>query len=193
MGKIEILTCNSCGALLSPKVLKCEYCDSVHIVSKNTNSHKISPTLSKHYLQSNEFSNNKLSLALLHLNIKNYDIAKKLLEQEIESNPVDSELYFYCALSLIKGKRIKFLAYSEIKEIYRHLNTSIQIQEDAKYYLLLAIVNYDFFKGNGMILPQPDYLELLDKALEIEKEDLEFLQEQIIIPESELFNQILTN
>lgn len=193
MSKIEILCCSSCGASLSPKAMKCDFCDSINVVTKNTSPYKLNLILSKQYLNSGQLSTDKVNSALLHLNLKNYDIAKKILEQEIEINPINDDAYFYCAICSINGKRIKSLAFSDIKKITQHINSAIQIKDDAKYYFLAAIINYDFFEGNGMILPEPNYFSLLEKTteLKLEDDDIEFLQNNIIIPQNEIFNQFI--
>jgi tetratricopeptide (TPR) repeat protein len=191
MSKIEILSCSSCGASLSPKVMKCDFCDSINVVTKNTSPFKLNAILSKQYLNSGQLSTDKVNTALLHLNLKNYEIAKKLLELEIEINPINADAYFYYAICLINGKRIKSLTYSDIKKISQYINSAIQIKDDAKYYFLSAIINYDFFEGNGMLLPDPNYYILLEKFTELKlgDDDLEFLENHIIIPQNELFNQ----
>lgn len=195
MSEIEILSCVSCGASLSPKVMKCDFCDSINIITRKTNPFKLNAFLSKQYINSGQLSTDKVNTALLHLNLKNYEIAKKLLEQEIENNPLNAEAYFFCALSLINGKRIKSLPFSDIKKITLYINSAIQIDENAKYYFLSALINYDFFEGNGMILPEPNYYILLEKTLELkfENDDFEFFQNNIIIPQNELFNQFINN
>jgi hypothetical protein len=195
MSKIEIICCASCGASLAPKAMKCDFCDSINVFTTNTNPFKLNAIMSKQYLNSGQLSTDKVNTALLHLNLKNYEIAKKLLELEIENNPINADAYFYCAICSINGKRIKSLAFSDVKKITQYINSAIQIKDDAKYYFLSAIINYDFFEGNGMFLPKPNYLDLLEKMLELklENDDLEFLQNNIIIPKNELFIQFIKN
>lgn len=193
MSKIEILSCVSCGASLSPKAMKCEFCDSENVISKITSPFRLNSALTKQYLNSEQIISDKVNTALLHLNLKNYEIAKKLLELEIENNPINADAYFYCAICFINGKRIKSLAFSDIKKITQYINSAMQIKDDAKYYFFSAIINYDFFEGNGMLLPEPNYYILLEKfrELKLEDEDLEFLENNVIIPKNELFNQFI--
>ena len=195
MCKIEILSCSSCGASLSPTAMKCEFCDNVNIVAKQTSAFKLNPLLSKQYLASEQLSKDFFNSGLLHINLKNYEIAKKLLEKEIENNPMNADAYYYCAISIIKGKRIKSLGYSDIKMIVQLLNSAMQLEDNAKFYFLSAIINYDFFEGNGMIVPEPNYFNLLEKIIELklENDDVEFLQSIIYIPKNELFNQFINN
>lgn len=193
MSNISVLTCGSCGASLPPKSMKCDYCDNINVVNRTTTPFKLNATLSKQYLNSGQLSNDKLNSALLHLNLKNYEIAKKLLEQEIENNPTNADAYFYSAICFINGKRIKSLAFSDIKKISQYIDSAIQINEVAKFYFLSALINYDFYEGNGLILPEPNYYILLEKLkeLKLEDDDLEFIQNNIIIPQNELFNQLI--
>ncbi|OMP29948.1 hypothetical protein BKM32_15200 [Mangrovimonas sp. DI 80] len=129
------------------------------------------------------------------MNLKNYPIATKLLEKEIENNPINADAYYYCALSLTNGKRIKSLPFSIIKKIKNYLNTAIELNETSKFYFLAAIINYDFFQENGMLLPEPNYNFLLLKVKEfnLENDDLEYLKNIIEIPKNEIFNKIITN
>ena len=195
MSKIEIFSCTSCGASLSPKAMRCDFCDNLNIITKESSPLKLNPLLSKQYLGSDELSKDLFNSALLHINLKNYEIAKKLLEKEIENNPMNADAYYYSAISIINGKRIKSLGYSDIKMIVQILNSAMQLGDNAKYYLLSAIINYDFFEGNGMIVPEPNYFTLLENTLELklENDDVEFLQSNINIPENELFNQFTNN
>jgi ribosomal protein L40E len=195
MSKIQILSCFSCGASLSPNAMKCEFCDNVNVISKETSPFKLNSILSKQYLNSTELSKDTFNSALLHLNLKNYLIATKLLEKEIENNPINADAYYYCALSLINGKRIKSLSYSIIKKINSYVNTAIELNEDSKFYFLAAIINYGFFQENGMLLPEPNYSFLLKKTKEfnLENEDLEFLKNIIEVPKNQIFNQKITN
>lgn len=193
MSKVSVLTCSSCGASLPPNSMKCDYCDNNNVINRDITPFKLNAFLSKQYLNSGQLSSDKINSALLHINLKNYEVAKKLLEQEIENNPFNADAYFYCAVCLISGKRLKSLAFSDIKKIRQYINSAIQINEVAKFYFLSALINYDFYEGNGMILPEPNYFTLLKKALELklEDDDLEFFQLNIIIPQSELFNQFI--
>tara|TARA_R110002111_G_scaffold135812_1_gene201752 strand:- start:817 stop:1404 length:588 start_codon:yes stop_codon:yes gene_type:complete len=195
MSKIKILTCSSCGASLSPNAMKCEFCDNVNIIIKEASPFKLNSILSKQYLNSTELSKDTFNSALLHLNLKNYLIATKLLEKEIENNPINADAYYYCALSLTNGKRIKSLSYSTLKQVNSYVNTAIELNENSKFYLLAAIVNYDFFMENGMIVPEPNYNFLLKKTKELilQNDDLEYLKNIIEIPKNQIFNQIITN
>lgn len=195
MSKIEVLTCASCGSSLSPKAMKCEFCDNLNIITKESNPLKLNPLLSKQYLANEQLSKDFFNSGLLHINLKNYEIAKKLLEKEIENNPVNADAYYYYAISIINGKRIKSLGYSDIKMIVQLLNSAMQLEDNAKFYFLLAIINYDFFEGNGMIVPEPNYSSLLEKTIELklENDDVTFLQSNIFIPKNELFNQLTNN
>jgi len=189
MNKIEILCCASCGASLSPKDMKCEFCDNENIIKKELSTNKLSAILSKQYLSNDALQLDNFIKALLHLNLKNYSIAQKLLEKEIEKNPANADAYFYCSITIMSGSRIRALPYSGIKKIVECLFTAIQLEENAKFYFLLAIVNYDFFDGNGMLLPVPNYITLLEKTVELklERDDFEFLQSINLIPEYALF------
>ena len=195
MSKIDIFSCSSCGASLSPNAMKCEFCDNINIVTKESSALNLNALLSKQYLASEQLSKDFLNSGLLHINLKNYEIAKKLFKKEIENNPMNADAYYYSAISIISGKRIKSLGYGEIKMIVQLLKSATQLEDNAKFYFLSAIINYEFFEGNGMIVPKPNYINLLENTLELklENDDIEFLQINVYIPENELFSQFTNN
>ncbi len=190
MSKISILSCASCGASLTPKALQCSYCNNVNVISQEKSHYKINSELTKSYLSNGQFLKDNYSTALLHLNLQNYAISTKMLENEINQNPINAEAYYYMVLGLIGGKRIKSLPFSSIKKIKSYLEIAIDLEEHSKYYYLAAIINYDFYFSNGMLLPEPNYNLLLEKSNELamEHEDIEYLKSIIQIPKTEIFN-----
>ena len=120
--------------------------------------------------------------------IKNFQIVIDLM-------PEESDVYYYYALSLIRGKHIKTISFKDIKQIEEYLHSAIQLGANAKYYYLAAIINYDFYSGNGMKIPTPDYNELIDNAssAEYEPDEIKILLNNVIIRDEKLISTIKRN
>lgn len=198
MAKVEIIRCKGCGANLSPENTTCNYCFSENIIKANENPFNLEQKLAKQYasyfkakVQSDPTDGTALfSLGLFHLHLKLYDLAIKSFQKAVELNPEEPEIHYYLALAMIKGRRPKTIPFKEIKEIEQYNNAAIQLGDKAKYYYLSAIINYDFYAGNGMKVPQPDYHELLNSAATAENEPIEnkIILENVIIREEKLIN-----
>jgi tetratricopeptide (TPR) repeat protein len=196
MAVVEIIRCKGCGANLSPEHTTCIYCLSENIVKANENPFNLDQKLTKQY--ANYFkskvqnypkdSNAVFSLGLFYLNLKLYDLSIKSFQKALELNPEEPEIYYYLALSLIKGRRPKSILFKEIKEIEQFNNTALKLGDKAKYYYLAAIINFDFYASNGMKIPQPDYNELLNTASTAETESIEnkIILENVIVREESI-------
>jgi tetratricopeptide (TPR) repeat protein len=135
------------------------------------------------------------SLALCYLQMKIYDLAIKSFKRSFELMPDFADGYYYYSLSLIRGRRPKTLSLDEVKNIEQHINAAIQLDEkQAKYYLLAAILRFDYYQSNGLTAPAPSYEELLITANEKDKEydpwEIERLVQGIILRDNGLISTI---
>jgi len=200
MFKVEILKCNGCRATISLSNTTCEYCGSENIVTSYEKPCNLDQKISKQYinfykskLQTNPSDENSLfALGLFYLNLKLYDLAVKTFEKSMDINPEDSEIHYYYALSMIKGRRPKVLTLKEIQVIEKFINSAIQLGDKAKYYYLAALINHDFYLGNGLKVPEPNYDELLKNATnsEIESDENKMILTNVIVRE-QIFIEIL--
>lgn len=198
--KVEILQCNGCGANLSPDNTTCIYCQSENIVVSNNHPLNVEEKQAKKIanffkakVRENPTDGEALfALGMFYLNLKLYDLAIKNFESAITQLPDEADVYYYYALSLIRGKRPKSMNLKEIRKISEYLNTAIQLDDKEKYYYLAAIINYDYYAGNGMRIPQPNYNELISKAQTAEKEkgEIEVLLKNVIIRDENLISII---
>lgn len=135
------------------------------------------------------------SLALCYLQMKLYDLAIKNFKRSFELMPDPADGYYYYGLSLIRGRRPKTLSLDEVKNIEQHINAAIQLDEkQARYYLLAAILRFDYYLSNGLTAPSPSYEELLISANEKDKEydpwEIERLVDSIILRDNDLISVI---
>lgn len=95
-----------------------------------------------------------------------YDKALSAFEKAIENNFDDSELYFYAAVCLLKGKKA-FLAKREtINKVEEYINAARAIENRGIYAYFHAYVKYDYFERKCLIT-EPDYTALLDEAKQL--------------------------
>ena len=198
MASVEIIRCSGCGANLSPSELTCCYCHSKNVIITEENPFNLDQDLTQKYIdhfqsrKQNIVKNakNLFSLGLFYMNLKLYDLATKNFYSAAELNPKEPEIYYYLALSLIKGRRPMSLMLNEIKEIEKYINTSIRLGDKSKYYYLAAVINYDYYFKNGMKIPRPNYEELINSALYSFSEPLEnkVILDNVIIRDERLIN-----
>lgn len=196
--KVKILQCNGCGANISPDNTTCFYCHSENIIVSHKHPLNVEENHAKKIanyfklqVRENPTDGEALfALGLFYLNLKLYDLALKNFELAIINLPEEPDVYYYYALSLIRGRRPKSMNLNEIRKTTEYLNTSIQLDDKEKYYYLAAIINYDFYAGNGMRLPKPDYTQLIGEAQTAEKEpgEIEVLLKNIIIRDEYLIS-----
>jgi tetratricopeptide (TPR) repeat protein len=198
--KVKILQCNGCGANLSPDNTTCIYCQSENIVVSDNHPLNVDEKQAKkiaNYFKAQVKDNPTdgealFALGMFYLNLKLYDLAIKNFESAITQLPDEADVYYYYALSLIQGKRPKSLGLQQVRKIEEYLNTAIQLDDKAKYYYLAAIINYDFYAGNGMKIPQPDYHSLLAEAKTTDKEpaEIEVMLKNVIVRDENLLSII---
>jgi tetratricopeptide (TPR) repeat protein len=200
--KVEILQCNGCGANISPDNTTCIYCGSENIVVSSNHpliveekqAKKITNYFKAKVKEDPTDGESLFALGMFYLNLKLYDLAIKNFESAITYIPNEADAYYYYALSLIRGKRPKSMNLKDIRKIEEYLNTAIQLDDKANYYYLAAIINYDYYAGNGMRIPKPDYNELLSEAdtAEKDKTEVDVLIGNVIIRDEQLL-QIIQN
>ena len=197
MVTVEIIRCQGCGANLSPNNTTCEYCGSVNVIKAKENPFSLDESLTKKYVNyfkdkvKSEPSDGEavFSLGLFYLRLKLYDFAIRNIEKAIELMPEESDVYYYYALSLMKGRKPKLISLTEIKKIEGFINTAIQLNDaNGNYYYLWALIKYDFYLKNGLRSPDPSLDYLLDelKTKELSVNELEKIKEMIPVTDFNL-------
>lgn len=104
-------------------------------------------------------------IGLLYLQLRLFDLALKHLRQSIDLCPESADHYYYCALALFRGRRPRVLMIQEAKTIERYLETAICLDDrPSKYYLLLALLRFDYYESNGLTARGPSSHDLAAQA-----------------------------
>lgn len=115
-----------------------------------------------------------LSLGILYLQLRLYDLAVRHCKRAVDLDPGDPECHYYLSLAAIRGRRPKTLTLQEVRAVDAHLVTALGLNErQAKYYYLLAVVRHEYYIENGLTSPTPSGLALLDLARDKERDEWE--------------------
>jgi tetratricopeptide (TPR) repeat protein len=199
---LQVEECPQCGAPASPSDKKCNFCKCEFFVASlsyvgSFDKGAIDKYIN-HYkeLAKTDPENGEaiFSLGLCYLQLKLFPLAQKNFERATELIPEYPDVYYYYALSIIKGRRVKSLTLKEIKSIEQYLNTAIQLdQSKAKYYYLSAILKYDYYRMNGLAVPAPAENELIEEAKTKvqEPEEIQRLLDSIIVRDENFISLII--
>lgn len=185
MAQLEILQCSACGSPLAPGSLVCEYCGNKNIIQSKRNPLKIDSTMAQKYIsfysqktKDNPKDSNALyAMGLLYLNLKNYELAQRNFKDAIDQSPLDADVYYYYALSLIAGKSIRSLNAQEIGRIEEYLNTAIQMETKCKYIVLLAVLKEEYYIENHLVCKGDSPRTLFEQAKDYTPNELEEITE----------------
>ena len=190
--------CPQCGAPAAQRAKQCEYCKSPFTIDSLTALATFDHDGVNQYIQafkknSADASNlsSVLGLGLCYLNIQNYTLANIQFRKLIDLTPETAESYYYLAISMMRGRRIKIISLKEIREIEELLITAQELNpEDFKYDILLAAIKYDYYRISGLIVASPEEDELIQQAIEkgIDQEELDTLLKLIVVDNSFIIN-----
>jgi len=194
---MEIKECPQCGAPTKPSDKKCNYCKAEFFVSNiaylaNFASGGLEKYL-KHYrditVKDPGNPEGLLGLGLCYLCKGLYPLAQSCFQKIIENSPEMPQGYYYLALTLIKGRRIKTITLNETRQIESYLSLAIQLGGNPEYKLLLAMMKRDYYEMNGLKVPPPGAYELLNEiyGFEISKNEYEQLVKSAIVGEPNYF------
>lgn len=167
---IEI-KCPGCGERLSIDMKSCPSCHGPVVISTFNSVYSMPMLEVNKYANeykkalSSEPDNKDLnkSVGICYLKLKLYDKAICAFEKAIEDNFDDSEVYFYCAVSLLQGKKAFLQQRTTIDKVLEYLNAAIMIENKGIYYYFLAYIKYDFF-ARKFYNTVPSYTEVLNSA-----------------------------
>lgn len=98
-----------------------------------------------------------------NLERKWYAEAQTAFDKAIEDEPDNAELYFYAAISLLRGRKAKLAKRTDIDKIEEYIQRALRIAPKGIYYYFWAYVRYDHHYRKSYRM-RPDYRELLDWA-----------------------------
>ena len=165
------LACPSCGAAAATSTTFCEFCKRPIVISTFTSIADMSlPDINKYAKSYStilaENPDNALlntSLAMCYLKLKLYDKTILAFEKAIEGNVENSEVFFYAAVALLKGKKAFLATRETIDRIEDYINAALLIEPRGVYHYFHAYIKYDYFARKHFITT-PTYQEALDRA-----------------------------
>lgn len=169
----NVLKCASCGF---PVGVGDAFCPAGHpqtITSFNSVYDMPMPMLRKYSNACNKELNFNpenpglnTSLGMCYLKLKQYDKALNCFERAIEENFDNSELCFYAAVALLRGRKAFVASRRDIDRIITLIEDANMIEPRGIYYYFLAYIKYDYFERRYLDT-EPDYNECLDTAFEV--------------------------
>lgn len=171
MTRVLELECPGCGRPLSTDMRECPAChrpvvitslhgvDSLSILEVNKYANAYQKALA------NDPVNNKINgaLAMCFLKLKLYDKAIAAFDKAIVDNFDNSEIYFWAAVALLKGRKAFVCQRAEINKAEEYINAAIMIEPKGIYYYYWAYLRYDYY-SRKFLRVQPDYKTLVVEA-----------------------------
>lgn len=179
MATLQALQCSNCGAVIGLDQLdKCPYCGTKNFLKSGggvdplhseLNDAKIQEYISffKNKVNSNPKDTNSLfAMGLFYLKLRNFELAQRNFKQAVDLSPMEPDMYYYYAISLIEGRAPKQLNHEDAKCIRQWVQTALRMEPKRKYLMLLAFIEQGAFIANGLQAErQPD--ALIAEALKI--------------------------
>lgn len=165
------IKCPNCGAPVTATTEKCEWCRKPVIITSFNIIADMDDTTVKKYAKSyredlKEHPNDTLlntSVAFCFLKLNMYDDAFNAFSKTFEDNFDNSEVFFYAAVSLLKGKKAFLHNRAEIDKILELVNAAVMIEKRGIYYYFLAYIKHDYFKRK-FLKTTPTHLDYLKQA-----------------------------
>lgn len=172
MGLVSVnLRCPNCNAPVSPEQETCDWCHAPIVLSSFTSVHDMPSAQLNKYAKSyqNALAINpdsvKLnqSIAICYLKLRLFDKAIEAFDKAIEASFDVPDLYFYAAVSMLKGKKAFLATRADIDRAISYLNAANAIEPKGIYDYLLAYIKYDYFERKRLNTV-PDYQSCLAAA-----------------------------
>lgn len=164
--------CPQCGAPNSFNSNECQYCHSEFIVSSLSSLTRFDKRGVDKYIASykklaaKDPNNQELNAALgmCYFKLDLFDFALKFFQKAMDDMVENSDLYFYSAICLFKGKRPFLNPLTTIRNAEEFLDAAISLNSnDGKYYYAHALIKYDYYYQKRLNT-SPNFQELLNEA-----------------------------
>lgn len=168
------LECPGCGVPITTSTQTCPQCFRPIVISTFNSVRSMSPldinkqasVYRKAMVENPDNKDLNMSIAFCYLKLKLYDRALPCFEKAIEDNFDNSEVYFYAAIALLKGKKAFLTPRTIIDKAEEYLNAAIMIEPKAIYYYFWSYLRYDHHFRKHYVM-NPNYRSLFDKAVHI--------------------------
>lgn len=169
--QIVELECPGCGFPITTSTRQCPQCFREIVISSFNSVSSMSPAdinkqanaYRKAMVNHPDDKTLNMSIAFCYLKLKLYDKALPCFEKAIEDNFDNSEVYFYAAITLLKGKKAFLAPRPVIDQIEEYLRAAIMIEPKGIYYYFLAYIRYDHHYRKSYVM-SPNYLDFLEQA-----------------------------
>jgi len=165
------LECPGCGSAISVDTKQCPVCFRDIVITTFNSVASMTPLELKKSAHCYEKAlsacpdNEKLnmSIAFCYLKLNFYEKALPYFDKAAEYNFDNSEIYFYAAICLLKGRKAFRLVHAEIDRVGEYLNAAVMIEPKGIYYYFWAYIKYDYYFRKHL-RTSPDYRECLQLA-----------------------------
>ncbi len=194
--QIVDLNCPGCGARVSTRNKKCEFCGGAVVISTFNSVlsipmpqlNKYANTYKKALEENPDNAELNFSIANCYLKLKLYDKALSAYEKAIEDNFDNSETYFYAAICLLKGQKAFLVQRPTIDKIEEYINAALMIEPKGIYYYFWAYIKNDYL-SRKFFNTTPTYQEALQLSMDdgITEFDTEQLFSIMSVPQPDTF------
>lgn len=198
---MKVTECPQCGAPTDQSQKSCGFCKAPFVIDSLGSISNFDKAGIEKYLRAYKSDSSSkdevetlLGLGLCYLNLKNFTLAQIQFKKLIEQSPELADPYYYQALCVVKGRRLKTLTLKEIREIEELVFTAQQIDSSIyKYDAFLAAIKYDYYRSNGMKIPPPDEMQILSDANNkpIVEDEIRSLVDQILLKDEGFISKLL--
>jgi tetratricopeptide (TPR) repeat protein len=198
------LNCSGCGGSLTPDMTSCKYCGRAIVISSFNTLSALNPlqlkamaksieqgncatALSENGADGNE-GNANFALGGCYLKLALYDKALEKFENAIDEEYNNSEVYFYAAASLLKGKKAFLTPMANIKKAIEYTEAALMLENRGIYHYFLAYIKYDFYSRKYLKIA-PSWQEEYTEACNIgtSESDIQELFNLLKVPKPECF------
>ena len=169
--QIVELECPGCATPITTSTRQCPQCFREIVISTFNSVNAMSPldinkqanAYRKAMVNHPDDKTLNMSIAFCYLKLKLYDKALPCFEKAIEDNFDNSEVYFYAAIALLKGKKAYLTPRPVIDQIEEYLQAAIMIEPKGIYYYFWSYIRYDHHYRKSYMMT-PNYRDLLGQA-----------------------------
>jgi tetratricopeptide (TPR) repeat protein len=103
------------------------------------------------------------SMGICFMEKRDYARAIQSFEKAIDLYTEDSEVYYYAAVAMLKGKMAFVTPRKDIDKILEYTDEAIRLEERGIYHYFSAYIRYDFYARKSFNCT-PDYSQALAQA-----------------------------